>query len=101
MADNLKAIGLTTRWREVVSSRGQIIEGMMASISMTRKKDSGSFIGQMAESTRDSGKTGSSMDKVSTHLLQANQSVENGQTEREWHGYDTHNNAEHWFLLLY
>ena len=88
MVDNSRAIGLTTRWRGVVSSHGQIIEGTMESILMTRRKVSGSSTGLMAENTRDNGRMENNMDKVSIHLLQASQSVVNGLKERELPGYD-------------
>jgi len=67
-------------------SLGQTAEDMKESTSMTRKKVKESFSGQMAESTREAGKTENNTELVSTPPQVVKPSKESGKKVKDYIG---------------
>jgi hypothetical protein len=75
--------GRTTRWRDTVSSPGQMVDATRASTSTTRRRAMEHSSGPMAGSTRVTGRMGSNTASAFTHLPPERQREENGMRERE------------------
>ena len=85
---NSMVAGSTIKWRAEEFSPGPMEEGTKETISMIRRRDRVSSPGQMAESTREDGKTASSTEWASTRLPEkTSPGKENGKTASVFSGY--------------
>ena len=86
MADSMREIGRTTKWRAKGFSHGQTTGSMRVTISMIRRKGWASSTGLMVGGTKESGKMANNMEKESIRRPVGSRGKENGTMGKELNG---------------